>query len=92
MSIQTSAAAWVRLYTSSAARTADASRSEGVDPAPDAGVIAEVLSSGAQTIEFGPAVLGWNSANDTTIYAAVKNKSGGTATITSTLTLLKLEG
>ena len=92
MRIQTTSAAWVRLYTSSTARTADASRSEGVDPAPDAGVIAEVLTNGAQTIEFGPAVLGWNSANDTTIYAAVKNKSGGTATITSTLTLLKLEG
>ena len=76
MSIQTSSAAWVRLYTSSGNRTADAGRGEGVDPAPDAGVIAEVLTNGAQTIEFGPAVLGWNSANDTTIYAAVKNKSG----------------
>jgi hypothetical protein len=92
MSIQTSSAAWVRLYTSSGNRTADAGRGEGVDPAPDAGVIAEVLTNGAQTIEFGPAVLGWNSANDTTIYAAVKNKSGGTATITTTLKLLKLEG
>lgn len=92
MSIQTSSAAWVRLYTSSANRTADAGRGEGVDPGPASGVIAEVLSNGAQTIEFGPAVLGWNSANDTTIYAAVKNKSGGTATITTTLNLLKLEG
>ena len=90
MSIQTSSAAWVRLYTSSANRTADAGRGEGVDPGPASGVIAEVLSNGAQTIEFGPAVLGWNSANDTTIYAAVKNKSGGTATITTTLNLLKL--
>lgn len=92
MSIQTSSAAWVRLYTSSANRTADAGRGEGVDPGPASGVIAEVLSNGAETIEFGPAVLGWNSANDTTIYAAVKNKSGGTATITTTLNLLKLEG
>jgi hypothetical protein len=92
MSIETSSAAWVRLYTSVAKRTADASRGEGVDPTPDSGVIAEVLSNGAETIEFGPAVLGWNSANDTTIYAAVKNKSGGTATITTTLKLLKLEG
>ena len=92
MSIQTSAAAWVRLYTSSGNRTADAGRGEGVDPSPASGVIAEVLSNGAQTIEFGPAVLGWNSADDTTIYAAVKNKSGGTATITTTLKLLKLEG
>ena len=92
MSIQTSAAAWVRLYTSSGNRTADAGRGEGVDPSPASGVIAEVLSNGAETIEFGPAVLGWNSANDTTIYASVKNKSGGTATITTTLKLLKLEG
>lgn len=92
LSIQTSSAAWVRLYTSSANRTADAGRGEGVDPGPASGVIAEVLSNGAETIEFGPAVLGWNSANDTTIYAAVKNKSGGTATITTTLNLLKLEG
>lgn len=92
MSIQTSAAAWVRLYTSTAKRVSDSTRGEGVDPGPDAGVIAEVLTSGAQTIEFGPAVLGWNSADDTTIYAAVKNKSGGTATITTTLKLLKLEG
>jgi len=91
LSIQTSAAAWVRIYTSTAARTADASRGEGQDPAPDAGVIAEVLSNGAQTIEFGPAVLGWNSADNTTIYAAVKNKSGGTATITTTIKILKLE-
>jgi len=92
MSIQTSSAAWVRLYTSTANRVADSGRGEGVDPNPDVGVIAEVLTSGAQTIEFGPAVLGWSSANDTTIYAAVKNKSGGTATITTTLQLLKLEG
>jgi hypothetical protein len=91
MSIETSTAAWVRLYISSAARIADASRGEGQDPAPDAGVIAEVLTPGARTVNFGPAVLGWNLANDTTIYAAVKNKSGGTATITTTLTLLKME-
>lgn len=91
MSIQTSAAAWVRLYISSSARTSDASRGEGQDPAPDAGVVAEVLSSGAETIEFGPAVMGWNVADDTTIYAAVKNKSGATATITTTLKILKLE-
>ena len=40
--IQTSAAAWVTLYVSTAARTADASRNETTDPLPGAGVIAEV--------------------------------------------------
>ena len=43
MKIQTSAAAWVRIYTSEAARLADASRAEGTDPVPGAGVIAEVV-------------------------------------------------
>ena len=92
LQIQTSAAAWVRLYISQAARTADASRAEGVDPSADAGVIAEVLTTAsALTTQFGPATIGWNTANDTTIYAAVKNKSGITQAITTTLTLLKLE-
>ena len=42
--IQTSAAAWVTLYVSDAARTADASRNETTDPLPGAGVIAEVIT------------------------------------------------
>jgi len=48
--IETSSAAWVRLYSSTAARTADASRLEGTDPLPGAGVIAEIISTGSQTI------------------------------------------
>jgi hypothetical protein len=91
--IQTSHAAWVRIYTDTASRTADASRAEGVDPSPGAGVIAEVITTGAQTILMSPAVFGFN--NDTTpttqIYLAVKNKSGGSATITTTLTIQQLE-
>ena len=89
--VTTSAAAWVRIYTSSTARANDASRVEGVDPSPDAGVVAEVLTTGSQTITFGPSILGSNSANDSTIYVAVKNKSGSTASISTTLGLLKLE-
>jgi len=92
LNVTVSAQAWVRIYTSSAARTADASRGEGVDPAPDAGVVAEVLTSSTnQTVEFGPSIIGSNTANDTTIYINVKNKSGTTQAITTTLTLLKLE-
>jgi len=48
--IQTSAAAWVRIYTDIASRTADASRVEGADPLPGAGVVAEVITTGAKTI------------------------------------------
>jgi hypothetical protein len=86
--------AWVRLYTSSAARTADASRLETEDPLPGSGVIAEVITtSNNQSVLFTPAVIGFNGATPatTTIFAAVKNKGGGLATIQVTLNLLQLE-
>ncbi len=91
--IQTSAAAWVRVYTSIAARTADSGRSEGVDPNPGAGVIAEVITTGAETILISPGTVGFNDESpiDTNIQLAVTNKSGGPASITVTLTVLKIE-
>lgn len=90
-SIQTSHAAWVRVYISSAARTADASRAETSDPAPDAGVIAEVITAGAETVKFGPAILGYTDDASTNVEIAVTNKSGSTNNVTVTLNLLKLE-
>lgn len=90
-SIQTSHAAWVRVYISSAARTADASRVETSDPAPDAGVIAEVITAGGETVKFGPAILGYTDNASTAVAIAVTNKSGSTNNITTTLNLLKLE-
>jgi len=91
--IQTSAAAWVRVYTSVAARSADSGRSEGVDPSPGAGVIAEVITTGAQTILITPGTIGFNDESpvDTNIQLAVTNKSGGPANITVTLTVVKIE-
>ena len=93
MKVATSAAAWVRIYTSEAARTADASRTEGTDPAPGAGVIAEVITTGAQTVFISPGALGWNDETvvTTNIPVRVTNKSGATAAITVTLTALQLE-
>jgi len=91
--IQTSAAAWVRIYTDIASRTADATRVEGADPTPGAGVVAEVITTGAQTILISPGALGFSneSSPDTNIQLAVTNKSGGTTTITVTLTAVQLE-
>jgi len=86
--------AWVRLYTSAAARTADASRLETEDPQPGSGIIAETITtSNNQTVIFTPATIGFNADNPaaTTIYASVKNKGTGLATIQVTLTLLQLE-
>ena len=93
MRIDVNQAAWVTLYSSSAARTADASRSETTDPTPGSGVIAEVITTGSSQQLITPAVMGFNS-NSTptdTIYAKVVNKSGSTQTITVTLSLLQLE-
>lgn len=91
--IQTSAAAWVRVYTDVASRTADSSRAEGVDPAPGSGVIAEVITTGAQTILLSPGTIGFSNEGtpSTNIECAVTNKSGGTTTITVTLTVVQLE-
>jgi len=91
--IQTSAAAWVRIYTSTAARTTDSSRLEGVDPLPGAGVIAEVITTGNQSILISPGTVGFNDEliPNSNIEIAVTNKSGSTADITVTLTVLKVE-
>jgi hypothetical protein len=91
--IQTSAAAWVRIYTDIASRTAGATRVEGADPTPGSGVVAEVITTGAQTILISPGALGFSNETvpDTNIQLAVTNKSGGTTTITVTLTAVQLE-
>lgn len=91
--IQTSAAAWVRIYTDTASRLADAGRSELTDPTPGSGVIAEVITTGAETVLISPGVLGFSneSSPSANIEVAVTNKSGGTTTITVTLTVLQLE-
>ena len=91
--IQTSVAAWVRIYTTSAARTADSSRTEGVDPAPGAGVISEVITTGAATVIMSPGVVGFNDevVPTTSIYLAITNKSGASSVVTATLTILQIE-
>lgn len=93
LKIETNAAAWVRVYVSEAARTADASRLESEDPSPDSGVIAEVITTGAETVLISPGVFGFNNENPVTntIPLAVTNKTGGTTTITVTLTMIQLE-
>ena len=87
--------AWVRLYVDSASRTSDASRTEGTDPAPGSGVIAEVLTStaGASTFLMSPGVIGWNNDGtpSTTVYAKVTNKDSQARAITVTLTLIQAE-
>jgi len=91
--IQTSAASWVRIYTDQASRVSDLSRAENTDPGTNSGVIAEVITTGANTIVIAPAAIGFNNeATPTTnIPMAVTNKSGSTGTITVTLTVVQVE-
>ena len=92
LKIETDADAWVRVYTDAAARTADATRSEGADPGPGDGVIAEVRGNGV--IRLSPAPFGYNNDSPNvgdTIYTAVTNRSGSNATINVTLTAIRLE-
>ena len=93
LSIQVSNGAWVTVYTSSAAQSADSSRSISTDPTPGSGVVAESVTTTATTTYFSPAVIGYSSETlpSTNIPLKVYNNSGSTATITVTLTLLKLE-
>jgi len=94
LKVQTSAAAWVVLYTDQASRTADSGRNETTDPLPGSGVIAEVITTGAQTQIITPGTIGWNNEASpiATVYAKVVNKSGSTAAITVTITTVQIEG
>lgn len=92
--IQVSHPSWVRIYNSSAARTADQSRAQSTDPLPAAGVLAEVVTTSSnETLSFSPALMCYN--NDSTVgsntYVRIRNLSGSTANITVTLTLLQTE-
>ena len=93
LTITTDRAARVRLYVSAATRTADAARAEGVDPTSDAGVIAEVITTGADTVIISPGAYGFNleSSPTTNIPCRVTNKSGGTSTVQVDLNILQLE-
>ena len=93
--VETSHAAWVRLYTDTTSRTNDASRAYTTDPTPGSGVLAEVYTttSGIGTFKMTPAVVGWNddATPSTNIYAKVTNNESTSQDITVSLTILRME-
>ena len=91
LGIETTHAAWVVLYNSDAARTADQSRNINVDPVAGSGVLAEVITTGAQTQYLSPGVICYNTQTTGTTYARVTNLSGSTASVNVTLTYVQLE-
>ena len=91
--IETSHAAWVRIYTNDASRIADITRIQSQDPLPGAGVVAEAITTGAQTVLITPGAIGFND-EDTPVAAipiSVTNLSGNTEDIVVTLTILQTE-
>ena len=91
LSIETSHAAWVTLYSDTASRTADSSRNETTDPVAGSGVLAEVITSGSTIQKITPASVCYNSAAANTTYLKIVNKSAGTANVQVTLTYVALE-
>ena len=91
LSIETSHAAWVTLYSDTGSRTADSSRNETTDPVAGSGVLAEVITSGSTTQLITPASVCFNSAGANTTYLKIVNKSGSTANVQVTLTFVALE-
>ena len=89
--IKSSHEAWVRVYVDAASRTADTTRSEGQDPNPGSGLIAEIRTSGNdQTILVTPGAFGFINDNTNNIYLSVVNRSGNQQAITVTLTLIQI--
>jgi len=91
--IETDAAAWVRLYTDVTSRTNDNSRTIDEDAIGVEGLLLEVVTTGAQTVNLAPGVVAFNNENPATddIPITVINNSGASTAITVTITAVQIE-
>ena len=91
--IEVSHDAWVRLYCDDASRDNDINRSEGNDPSPGSGLLAEVrTTTTGQVVVLTPSVLGFNNDSPRTdnIYASVTNRTSSAQNIQVKLTLVEI--
>ena len=93
MNISTSHACWVRIYSDTAARTLDETRSIITDPVAGSGVIAEFVTTGNQTQRVTPFIFGGNLEMIPTddLYIRVTNLSGSSNSINISILLTRLE-
>lgn len=91
--VETSCAAWVRIYSDSASRTADAGRDITTDPSAGVNIIADVITTSASTQIISPGIFGFNNEDPINdfVYIAVTNRESTTQNVQVTLTLLPLE-
>jgi hypothetical protein len=92
LAVNTSQAAWVRIYSSTGAQSSDATRLQTTDPAPGIGLICEVITTGAATQLISPAVIGFSSEGTpvTNMPVTVTNL-GVNGSVTVGITVLQLE-
>jgi hypothetical protein len=91
LQITTDRACRVRLYTTSAKRTADAARLVGVDPTGDHGLLFEFVATGAVTdYDLTPTVDGF-CPTGTSAYYAIQNNHGSTSTVAVTFDYVRTE-
>lgn len=92
LAIETSAPARVRIYSSTAARAADAARSITIKPTAGTGLILETVHTSAAKITLDPHAHGSNMASPPVpeLYAAITN-TGNVGIITITLTCIERE-
>ncbi len=103
MRIETDKQAWVTFYTDQQSLNVDRLRNINVDPAPGAGVIAEVINMGSSVHykqRLTPGVIGFNDDDDNadgssnisaTMYAKVVNKESTAQPVSLTAVFLPLE-
>jgi hypothetical protein len=93
MSLSTSHAAWVRIYSDNESRLADENRAITVDPVAGSGVIAEFITTANQTQKVTPFIFGGNldSSPSDNLYLRVTNLSGISASINISVLLTRLE-
>jgi hypothetical protein len=93
LAVEVDGPAWVTVYASTGARTADSGRAETTDPTPGSGVLAEVITTSADRILVTPCVGFFNdeSIPVSELYVKVVNKDVLPATIEVSLSTLVTE-
>lgn len=93
MKLITTRSAWIRLYSDSASRTADESRSIGIDPVSGSGLLAEFVTTANVIQKVTPFILCGNLEEPVTsnVYIRVTNLSGTTGTINTSMSIMALE-
>lgn len=92
LTVSANTAAWITFYTDRNRRLQDTGRSVSTDPAPNSGILLEVVTANSQVISVAPAVSGFTSDGSSNIYAKVINLNPtGNISIAVTTEIIILE-